>query len=135
ELRAGSNRVFWRKSGSRLAPPAAVDNPPERLIEMAMLNMAPQLSLGFDRPTHSNWVIAHSGNASDGLLTIHLAAPRLGADGSRVIGWLESVAIFDARRPSIDFPDSEAPGLPEATDLPDLELRFRPDAPADLDEL
>jgi hypothetical protein len=134
ELRVSDLRVIWRKTGSRLAPPDAVDRPSDRLIDMAMLNMAPQLSLGFERPVLTNWVIAHSGSPTDGLLTAHLAAPRIATDGRRIVAWIESVAIFDARRPGLDFPEMEAPGLPEAVDLPELDLEFRTDAPERIDE-
>jgi hypothetical protein len=65
---------------------------------------------------------------------MHVAAPRIAGNG-RVIGWSESVAIYDARRPHLDLPDLEAPGLPEPMDLPDLGLDFRKDAPASLDVL
>lgn len=127
ELRGADIRIRWKKTGARLAAPGDVDRPSDVLFELAALNMASQPSL-LDQPTLSNWVIAHSGNPSDGLLTVHLAAPRLAGNG-RVVAWHESVAVFDARRPHLDFPDLEAPGLPEPMDLPELEIDFLPDAP------
>ncbi len=129
ELRTTDLRVRWKKTGARLTGPGEIHRPSDVLIELANENMAVQPTL-LDQPTLSNWVIAHSGNPSDGLLTIHLAAPRIA--GTRYIGWHQSVAIFDARRPQLDFPDLEAPGLPESMELPDLLIGFRSDAPAAL---
>jgi hypothetical protein len=132
ELRSADVRTRWKKTGSRLGAPGEVSRPSDVLIELAALNMAVQPGL-LDQPESTNWVIAHSGNPADGLLTVHLAAPRLAGNG-RIVGWHESVAIFDARRPHLDLPDIEAPGLPEPIDLPDLEIGFRPDAPQVIDE-
>lgn len=131
ELRGADVRARWKKTGNRLSAPGEIAQPSDVLIELAALNMAVQPGL-LDQPDLTNWVIAHSGNPGDGLLTIHLAAPRLAGNG-RIVGWHESVAIFDARRPHLDLPDLEAPGLPEPIDMPELEIDFRLDAPRVID--
>jgi hypothetical protein len=135
ELRAGDQlRVRWKKVGFDLSPPGDVLRPSDVLVEMAQMNMSPQMSLSLDASPLLTWVIAHSGNAADGLLTIHLAAPHLSKDGRKVVAWRESVGIYDVRRPGVDFPDLEPPGLPEPSELPPMEIDFRPDAPSALDD-
>jgi len=128
ELQAADVRVYWNKTGSGVGAPAPMERPSGALLEMASENLAAQMSL-FGAPDPVSWVIAHAGNPDDGLASVHLAAPQFARNGT-IVGWQESVAIFDARRPDLDFPDLAAPGLPEAAPIPGYELEFRVDAPA-----
>jgi hypothetical protein len=128
ELRAADQRVRWNKTGSGIGAPSAMERPSGVMLELAEQNSAAQMSM-FETRGFINWVIAHAGNATDGLLSIHIAAPQLARNGL-VVGWLESIAIFDARHPDHDLPDVAAPGLPESVELLELELAFKADAPS-----
>lgn len=123
-------RVRWNKTRTGGRTLDDVTRPSETLIELAIENLVSQLALGLaaDKPAH--WIIAHSGNPVDGLLTMHLASPVSSQDNRRIVAWSEVVPIFDARHPDLDFPEIEAPGLPEPAELPGLELRFREEAEA-----
>lgn len=126
-------RVRWNKTRTGGGTLDDVTRPSETLIELAIENLVSQLSLGLaaDKPAH--WIIAHSGNPVDGLLTMHLASPVTSNDNRRIVAWSEVVPIFDARHPDLDFPEIEAPGLPEPAELPGLDLRFRDEAGARID--
>lgn len=128
ELQTADLRVSWNKTGAAAGAPGIIERPSGVLIELASENLLAQTTL-FGSPDPVSWVIAHAGNAEDGLASIHLAAPQYARNG-RVIGWQQSVAIFDARRPDIDFPDLAEPGLPEPTPVVDFDISFRTDAPA-----
>jgi hypothetical protein len=134
ELRGYGLRLRWNKTGSAIGQPDAVERPTSTLIEMAQLNMVPQLSMGLDEVPPVNWVLAHTGNAQDGLLAVHLAAPQLSRDGRSVVGWRECVPIFDVRRPDLDFPDLDTAGLPESVDLGELQIEYLAGVPASLAE-
>ena len=136
ELRDGTLRVRWKKVGDSHSAPDDVERPSDVMIEMAEANLSPQLSLGLDAEPLRNWVIAHAGTPRDGLLTMHLAAPEMASNGKRVVAWRESIAIYSALDPAADFPEIAAPALPEAVELPELEVTFLPDeadAAADAD--
>ncbi len=126
ELRGGGLRVRWNKVGKALGWTDEVEHPSDTMFDMAAANMAVQQTLGFDRSPRMNWVIAHSGNPRDGLLTIHVAAPEMSEAGS-FVAWRQSVAIYSALDPAADFPIVGTPARPEPVDLPDLNLTFLPD--------
>jgi hypothetical protein len=128
ELQTGDLRVSWNKTGAAVGAPGIIERPSGVLLELASENLMAQSTL-FGAPDPVSWVIAHAGTAENGLASIHLAAPQFARNG-RVVGWQESIAIFDARRPDLDFPDLAAPGLPEPAPLVEFGLAFRPDAPA-----
>ena len=128
ELQTANLRVSWNKTGAAVGSPGPIERPSGVLLELAIDNLLAQTTL-FGASSPVSWVIAHAGNAEDGLGSIHLAAPQYARNG-RVVGWQESVAIFDARRPELDLPDLAAPGLPEASPLVDFDISFRTDAPA-----
>lgn len=127
ELQTANLRVSWNKTGAAVGSPGIIERPSGMLLELAGENLLAQTTL-FGAPAPVSWVIAHAGNAEDGLGSIHLAAPQYARNG-RVVAWQESIAIFDARRPELDLPDLAAPGLPEAMPLVDFDISFRTDAP------
>lgn len=128
ELQSADVRTYWNKTGTGVGTPPPMERPSGALLEMASENLAAQTSL-FGAPDPVSWVIAHAGNPDDGLASIHLAAPQLARNGT-IVGWQASFAIFDARRPDLDFPGLAAPGLPEAAPVPGYELEFHVNAPA-----
>ena len=129
ELRGpGGMRVRWNKIGSLPGPLGEIARPSDTMLEMAETNYFSQLTLGFHADAPKHWIIAHAGTPAGGLATIHLAQPMTSKNERKIVGWAQAVPIFDAMRPDLDFPAIDIPGLPEPTELPGLDLRFRTDA-------
>jgi hypothetical protein len=141
ELRIGSRNVRWNKVGrgdggdtinnsfprsSKVAAIMARENNQTKLFSDDM----------FDDDTGSptNWIIAHLGNARDGLMAIYFAAP-MATDGVRVTGWREIIPIWSAVEPDVEFPRAPAPGLPESIELDDLPIELIQTEPSELGDL
>lgn len=140
ELRIGSRNVRWNKVGrgdggdtinnsfprsSKVAAIMAAENQQTKLFSDDMFEQS-------GSPT--NWIIAHLGNARDGLMAIYLVAP-METDGVRVTGWREIIPIWSAVEPDTEFPTAPTPGLPESIELDDLPIELIETEPADLGDL
>lgn len=90
-------------------------------VEMALDNKQMTLWDDVGDVTPTNWILCHLGNPRDGLRAVYLAAP-IEADGVRVSGWRNIVPIWSADDPTAEFPDAPSIGLPEAVELPELDI-------------
>lgn len=141
ELRIGSRNVRWNKVG-RCDAGDTISNSFPRSSKVAAIMAAENSQIKlfsddmFDDPSGSptNWIIAHLGNARDGLMAIYLAAP-METDGVRVTAWREIIPIWSATEPDTEFPSAPTPGLPELIELDDLPIELIDEAPEDIGDL
>ncbi len=130
ELVRGGRHIRWNKVGS--SERDRIDESfPSRSRSAAVMADAnvEQLTLGLRDGEPANWILAHVGNPVDGLRALYLAAP-IEVRGSQVVGWARWLAIYDVERPDEMLPGAmPVPGSiePMPAELPDFDLRVRPD--------
>jgi hypothetical protein len=126
EIDVGALRVRWNKVGRGEAGEDIQSSFPRGSRAAAFMAIANQQMRLWADPTDdsvepTNWIICHLGNPRDGLRAVYLAAP-IEVEGERVTGWRTATAIWSAADPLTEFPDAPPLGLPQPTDLPDLEI-------------
>lgn len=121
ELRVGPYALRWNKVGRGEDADGIGGAFPRGSAAASVMAEKNQLRLFTDADLElagfvPNWIIAHVGNAIDGLLAVYLASPISTVSG-RVTGWRDAVAIWSAAEPEAAFPSAPLPGLPDAVDI------------------
>jgi hypothetical protein len=127
EIRIGEKHLRWNKVGHSERDNIETSFPSRsRSAAIAADFNVEQLALGLVDSDPTHWIIAHTGNAIEGLRTLYLAAPIESRNG-QVTGWLRWIAIYDGQQPDEPYPALPEPGPiePQPADLGDFDLRLR----------